>query len=57
MIIGGVAFGSVAVAHISADIFGPSFKGGSVASEEPDSFVQFLSSLEQFLDCRDSNLL
>ena len=49
MIIGGVAFGSVAVAHVSADVLGPTFKGwfGGILERNPDSFVQFLSSLEQ----------
>ena len=49
MIIGGVAFGSVALAHVSADVLGPTFKGwfGGILERNPDSFVQFLSSLEQ----------
>ena len=49
MIIGGVAFGSVALAHVSADVHGPTFKGwfGDILERDPDSFVQFLSSLEQ----------
>ena len=49
MIIGGIAFGAVGLAHISADTLGPAFKSwfSSILSNNPDSFVQFLSSLEQ----------
>ncbi|MBV42387.1 MAG: hypothetical protein CL834_05090 [Crocinitomicaceae bacterium] len=49
MIIGGIAFGAVAVAHITADGLSPAFKWwfGSILSSNPDSFVQYLSSLEQ----------
>tara|TARA_Y100000385_G_C13036202_1_gene613134 strand:+ start:227 stop:1504 length:1278 start_codon:yes stop_codon:yes gene_type:complete len=49
MIIGGIAFGAVGLAHISADTLGPAFKSwfSSILSDNPDSFVQFLSSLEQ----------
>jgi uncharacterized membrane protein len=49
MIIGGIAFGAVGLAHISADTLGPAFKSwfSSILSNKPDSFVQFLSSLEQ----------
>lgn len=49
MIIGGIAFGAVGLAHISADTLGPAFKSwfSSILSANPESFVQFLSSLEQ----------
>jgi uncharacterized membrane protein len=49
MIIGGIAFGSVALAHVAADGLGPAFKSwfGSILNANPDSVVQFLSSLEQ----------
>ena len=49
MIIGGIAFGAVGLAHISADTLGPAFKSwfSSILSNNPDSLVQFLSSLEQ----------
>jgi uncharacterized membrane protein len=49
MIIGGIAFGAVALAHVAADGLGPAFKSwfGSILNANPDSVVQFLSSLEQ----------
>ena len=49
MIIGGIAFGAVAVAHVAADGLGPAFKSwfSSILSSNPGSFVQYLSSLEQ----------
>lgn len=49
MIIGGIAFGAVALAHVAADGLGPAFKSwfGSILDANPDSVVQFLSSLEQ----------
>ena len=49
MIIGGIAFGAVALAHVAADGLGPAFKSwfGSILKANPDSVVQFLSSLEQ----------
>jgi len=49
MIIGGIAFGAVALAHVAADGLGPAFKSwfGSILNTNPDSVVQFLSSLEQ----------
>ena len=49
MIIGGIAFGAVALAHAAADGLGPAFKSwfGSILNANPDSVVQFLSSLEQ----------
>ena len=49
MIIGGIAFGSVAVAHLSADSLGPAFHAwfASILESNPNSFVQYLSSLEQ----------
>jgi uncharacterized membrane protein len=49
MIIGGIAFGAVAVAHLAADGLGPAFKSwfSSILSSNPGSFVQYLSSLEQ----------
>ena len=49
MIIGGIAFGAVSLAHVAADGLGPAFKSwfGSILDANPDSVVQFLSSLEQ----------
>ena len=49
MIIGGIAFGAVALAHVAADGLGPAFKSwfGSILVSNPDSVVQYLSSLEQ----------
>ena len=49
MIIGGIAFGAVALAHVAADGLGPAFKSwfGAILDTNPDSVVQFLSSLEQ----------
>jgi uncharacterized membrane protein len=49
MIIGGIAFGAVALAHVAADGLGPAFKSwfGSILDGNPDSVVQYLSSLEQ----------
>jgi uncharacterized membrane protein len=49
MIIGGIAFGAVALSHIAADGLGPAFKAWfhSILASNPDSFVQYLSSLEQ----------
>lgn len=49
MIIGGIAFGAVALAHVAADGLGPAFKRwfGSILDGNPDSVVQYLSSLEQ----------
>ncbi len=49
MVICGIAFGSVAVAHLGADALGPWFKGwfGGIKTANPGSFVTYLSSLEQ----------
>jgi len=49
MVIGGIAFGSVACAHLAADSLGPAFEGwfASLLEANPNSFVQYLSSLEQ----------
>ncbi|MFZ9055801.1 MAG: DUF819 domain-containing protein [Flavobacteriales bacterium] len=49
MVIGGIAFGSVAIAHVSADTLGPAFKSlfAGMLESNPGSFVQYLSSLEQ----------
>lgn len=48
MIIGAIAFGSVALSHLGADALGPWFAGwfASVLEANPDSIVQFFSSLE-----------
>lgn len=49
IVIGGVAFGSVAAAHLAADFLAPVFRDtfASVLERNPSSFVQYLSSLEQ----------
>jgi uncharacterized membrane protein len=49
MVISGIAFGSVGVAHLGADALGPWFKAwfGGIKSAKPESFVTYLSSLEQ----------
>ncbi len=49
VVICGLAFGSVAVAHMGADGLGPWFASwfGQIKSANPDSFVVYLSSLEQ----------
>lgn len=48
MIIGAIAFGSVAIAHVGADILGPKFGiwFANILDADPESVVQFLSSLE-----------
>lgn len=49
IVIGGVAFGSVAAAHLAADFLAPVFRDtfASMLERNPSSFVQYLSSLEQ----------
>lgn len=49
MVIAGIAFGSVAAAHVGADALGPWFADffGQIKAQNPDSFVLYLSSLEQ----------
>lgn len=49
MVISGLAFGSVALAHLGADNIGPWFASwfGSIKSANPESVVTYLSSLEQ----------
>lgn len=49
MVICGLAFGSVALAHLGADALGPLFSDwfGQIKSSNPSSFVVYLSSLEQ----------
>lgn len=48
MIIAGIAFGAVAVSHALADGLAPAFSGWftNIKTANPDSFVQYLSSLE-----------
>jgi uncharacterized membrane protein len=49
MVICGLAFGSVALAHLGADGLGPLFAEwfGQIKAANPSSFVVYLSSLEQ----------
>lgn len=49
MVICGLAFGSVALAHVGADGLGPLFADwfGQIKTANPSSFVVYLSSLEQ----------
>ena len=49
MIIAGIAFGSVALAHLGADFLGPWFANwfGQIKAANPSSAVTYLSSLEQ----------
>ncbi len=49
MVICGLAFGSVALAHVGADGLGPLFADwfGQIKAANPSSFVVYLSSLEQ----------
>ena len=49
MVIAGIAFGSVAVAHLGADALGPWFAEffGQIKAQNPKSFVLYLSSMEQ----------
>lgn len=49
MVIAGIAFGAVALAHLGADALGPWFSSWfhAIRSENPGSFVTYLSSMEQ----------
>ena len=49
MVISGIAFGAVAVAHLGADALAPWFADffGQIKAQNPESFVLYLSSLEQ----------
>jgi uncharacterized membrane protein len=48
MIIAGIGFGAVAVSHAIADVLAPGFTAwfNQIKASNPDSFVQYLSSLE-----------
>ncbi|MGY8941496.1 MAG: DUF819 family protein [Flavobacteriales bacterium] len=49
MVIGGIGFGAVALSHALADYLAPAFKSwfSSIKAGNPESVVQYLSSLEQ----------
>ncbi len=49
MVIGGIGFGAVALSHALADYLAPAFKSwfSSIKAGNPESIVQYLSSLEQ----------
>ena len=49
MVIAGIAFGAVALAHVGADALGPLFSSWfhAIRSENPGSIVTYLSSMEQ----------